>query len=95
MTHDIEQRLKEWHNRKYGPDVNIPATYKKLLEEVGELGEALMAGSSIDIDEEAADVAIVLIHLLRGSAGMSLAGAILRKLPVIEERLEMMEQGQS
>ncbi len=74
---NLELELIAWHERHYGPAVDIPATYRKLLEEVGELGEALMRGDQAAVREEAGDVAIVLFHVLRGAvSGASLMMAM-------------------
>lgn len=64
---NLELQVAQWHENTFGKRVDIPATYKKLLEEVGELGEALMRQNQDEITEEAGDVALVLMHLIRGS----------------------------
>lgn len=65
----LEADLADWHRRKFGPAVDVPATVRKLGEEVGELVEALLIGEPASIDEEAGDVALVLAHLVRASGG--------------------------
>ena len=62
---DIEEEAARWHARRFGYPVDIPATYSKLLEEVGELGEALMRQDPSAIQEEAGDVGLVLLHIVR------------------------------
>lgn len=66
---NLEQQIAMWHERRFGPHVDVPATYRKLMEEVGELGEALMRHDSDGVYEETGDVAMVLCHLLRGAVG--------------------------
>jgi NTP pyrophosphatase (non-canonical NTP hydrolase) len=79
MATRLEHELTNWHERNYG-HVDVPATYRKLLEEVGELGEALIIGNVQSIYEECGDVAILLFHVLRGSTRekhhQTLAGAM-------------------
>lgn len=84
--HDLAARLADWHRAKYGDrPVQFDRTVLKLYEEFGELALALECSPS-EFATEAADVVIVLFHLVRGR-GVSLAAAIERKLAVIEERL--------
>jgi NTP pyrophosphatase (non-canonical NTP hydrolase) len=72
MKNGIEQRLWEWHRTHYGPTVSLSRTYRKLLEEVGELGEALMEGSPGDALTEAGDVATLLLMVVVGLNGEGL-----------------------
>ena len=62
----LEEQIKAWHDECYGPVSTWP-TYRKLLEEVGELAEALASGDETWINEEAGDVAFVLTNLIRGA----------------------------
>jgi len=64
----IERRLEAWHVAKY-PTADPAATYRKLLEEIGELGEAMMHTDSAACEEEIGDVVAVLTHLLRMTVG--------------------------
>jgi len=68
-----EQQLWDWHVKEYGEGVDVPATYRKLLEEVGELGEALMNGDEREAKMEAGDCAVLLLMILRGMGENSLA----------------------
>jgi len=63
---NLEKQIESWHDRKFGK-VDIPNTYRKLLEEVGELGEALMRQDPKAIREESGDVAFVLCHIVRAA----------------------------
>lgn len=71
MTMSLEERAENWHNEKYGKDVDVYATYRKLVEEVGELGEAIMkadlehSANFGNVREELGDVGLVLTHLIR------------------------------
>lgn len=67
MATRLEHQLIAWHNRNYGEGVDVPATYRKLLEEVGELAEALLLNDRRKIWEEAGDVGVLLFHVLRGA----------------------------
>jgi len=82
---DMEERIAQWHYIEHGPDVDAGKTFRKLCEEVGELGEALMLHSKnpAHVAEEAADVAIVLSHIVR-AAGSTLFLQMERKLTVLE-----------
>lgn len=85
---ELEQRIERWHEKKYGP-VSLPATYRKLLEEVGELGEALINGDYDAVFEEAGDVGCVLSHIVRvGANNPSLHAAMDAAMDKCETRLE-------
>ena len=62
---NLETQIQLWHEKRFGSGVDLPATYRKLLEEVGELGEAMMRQDANAIAGEAGDVALVLCHILR------------------------------
>jgi NTP pyrophosphatase (non-canonical NTP hydrolase) len=94
---ELEDRLADWHARKYGGSVDMAATVDKLREEVRELSDELHAmiysGGNVgrmqvarNIAVECADVLFVMAHLCRG-AGVSLADAVAYKLGVVGERL--------
>jgi|GEM_PF-2466433 len=82
----LEKQIWLWHVECYGPGVDIPATYRKLLEEVGELGEALMLGDAEDVVLEAGDCAVLLLTLLRGHGCKSLGTALGRVFDKLELR---------
>jgi NTP pyrophosphatase (non-canonical NTP hydrolase) len=88
-VNNLEKRIAAWHAAKFGPAVNLPKTYRKLLEEVGELGEAMISGDARAIQEEAGDVALVLCHLVRGGSpdAPSLEAAMELSLMKCEKRL--------
>ena len=67
MATNEELQVDAWHDRTFG-GMNIPATYRKLLEEIGELGEALMRHDSAAVEEEIGDCQMVMRHILRGAA---------------------------
>lgn len=73
---NLEQQLWQWHVGHYGDDVDIPATYRKLVEEVGELGEALMNKTADKARMEAGDVGVLLLIVLRGMGYKSLHRAM-------------------
>lgn len=89
MSTRLEHRMWDWHVETYGEGVDIPATYRKLCEEVGELGEALMQK---EIDPmaaklEAADVGILLNMIVRGvdpEGSLSVSMAV--KMEIVEQR---------
>jgi NTP pyrophosphatase (non-canonical NTP hydrolase) len=83
----LETQLASWHARRFGrADVNLPATLAKAVEEMGELSRAMLSANKANAREEAADVAIVLVHLVRGLGG-SLCDEMQKKAWVIEKRL--------
>lgn len=92
---NLELQIESWHKRKFGRAVNLPASYKKLLEEVGELGEALMKQDYDAIREEAGDVAFVLTHIVRAACPdhPSLSHAIACVLEKNEGRIERENNG--
>lgn len=65
----LEHRIAEWHWREFGSDVNLAETYRKLLEEIGELGAALIRGDESNAFEELGDCGLLLAHITRGIAG--------------------------
>jgi NTP pyrophosphatase (non-canonical NTP hydrolase) len=81
-----ERQLALWHKCRF-PGRNLPGTYRKLLEEVGELGEALMNADDEGVEEEAADVGILLSHILRICCNRSLVKSIQVKHAILENRL--------
>ncbi len=90
----IEDRVKDWHMDRFGPDVNVRATIRKFLEEAGELCDAVetifddgMTDSTLraHVAEECADCIIVLFRLCYGM-GTTAREAVLAKLAVIEKR---------
>ncbi len=64
---NLELQAQSWHENRFGKTVKIPETYRKLLEEVGELGQALMKQDHENIVEEVGDCALVLMHIIRGA----------------------------
>lgn len=83
----LELRIVAWHEQKYGTGVNLAKTYRKLLEEVGEIGQALIVGDADNAREEIGDVAVILFHLLRVVApGDSLTDAMQAAVEKCERR---------
>ena len=84
----LEQRLADWHDRKF-ETIDGPATFRKLCEEIGELGAAIMLCDSENIREEVGDCAIVLAHIVRlyCPETPSLEAAMTMCLEKIERRL--------
>lgn len=87
MATNGELQVDCWHDTTYG-QVDIPATYRKLLEEIGELGEALMKRNPNEIHEEIGDCVFILRHILRAEcgAGQSLTHAMMMALDKNERR---------
>ena len=85
----LEQGIADWHRRRFGTTVNLPKTVRKLLEEVGELCEAVINGDARAIQEEAGDCGIVLAHIVRAGSpdAPSLWGAMELALNKCETRL--------
>ena len=59
-----EHQVEMWHDNNFGP-VDRVATCRKLVEEVGELFEAIACHDRAAIYEEAGDVLFVLSHIVR------------------------------
>lgn len=89
-VNDVAERLAAWHRKKYGRDsIDRAATYRKLLEEIGELGAGIMLADSQNVFEEIGDCALILMHLLRDICPENtLEGAIRFALTKCEQRLE-------
>jgi len=87
MMTNLELQVQAWHENVYGKTVRLPATYRKLLEEVGELGEALMRQDPDAIREEAGDVGLVLTHLLAFQEGNPVCFAQLPALVAVQRPL--------
>ena len=82
----LEAQFQRWHESRFDGGVDLAATFRKLGEEVGELGEALIAigadltgRDAVKIEEEAADCAIVLAHIVRAVNGNA-AGSLVRAM---------------
>lgn len=86
---DLEQRLAAWHKRNFPGGVPSQRSYVKAMEEMGELAAELLIiwqkGRQERAITEAADVAIVLAHLVRGLGG-NLFDAMERKLSECERK---------
>lgn len=85
MKQEIEKQALAWFDQRFR-GVELRKIRQKLLEEMGELQAAVLMGDAEDVIEEAADVVIVLIHLLRESYNQSLAEAVTEKMRSIEDR---------
>ena len=84
----LEQQIVDWHKRSFG-EVPASRVYQKLLEEVGDLGEAIIAGNEDSVREEAGDVGFVLTVLISKLCpdSPSLASAVAEALEKNETRL--------
>jgi NTP pyrophosphatase (non-canonical NTP hydrolase) len=87
---NIEEQLKHWHKRRFGPGyLDVAATMRKFGEEVGEFIEAVINGEPGPIATEAADVLFVMSHIVREFCGAgALNEAAVAKLDVIFNRLQ-------
>lgn len=70
----IQQQIKQWREKKF-PDADVWDIYRKLLEEVGELAEALSRGYLENERLELGDVGVVLMGIADG-IGIDLIEAI-------------------
>lgn len=85
---ELEARLSDWHQRKYGTVVvNLEKTINKLAEECGEAIKALNKKQFGEAGAELADTVFVLFHLAR-YLGVDLEVECEKKLRIIEKRLE-------
>jgi NTP pyrophosphatase (non-canonical NTP hydrolase) len=87
---DLEAATAKWHGRKFAHgQVVLADTLEKLGEEYGELQGAMWRSDCFGTVEEAADMVIVLTHIVRYYGGIgSLETAIKKKLAEINRRLE-------
>jgi len=93
---NIDDRIASWNARRIGPQT-IGGKFRKLGEEVGELGEALiLLDFSLDSSEndalmEIADCALVLSHLARLVSSHpqvdTLEGLMTTKMNLLEQRV--------
>lgn len=87
--HDLEAELAEWHVKRYGDrPVDIDKTIRKMVEEFGELARAIGKDDKPNAIEEAGDLVMVCVHIVRALGG-KLGGQILDKLGTITQRLSM------
>lgn len=83
MATRTEHALTDWHHEVWGADcTEMRGTiYRKLCEEVGELGQALIEHDCPDyrihVLEEAGDVAVALLNLLRVATGQHGLGVVM------------------
>lgn len=82
----IEESVHALHVRAYGDETKVPETYRKLLEEVGELGAALMNHDRNNLIEETGDVLVILLVIIQAVIGPPLSkemrhGAQIDKMP--------------
>lgn len=83
----LEENILNYQTKKFGK-INVPASYRKLLEEVGELGEALINKDKQAIMEEIGDVGMLLVTIaLAKTDYKSLSVAIATSLEKAESRL--------
>lgn len=62
---ELEDAIAAWHTRRFGKSVDLAKTYRKLLEEAGELGAALIKNDAENAREEIGDMILILCHILR------------------------------
>ena len=94
MATNLEEQLALWHQNRFGPDTAqmAPRIFRKLCEEVGELGEALMFDIDAPVEDamreikmEAGDVAVCLLSLLRCATGER---SLQRVMAIAHDKLE-------
>lgn len=81
----IQRRCGNWHHATFGRPARPSTSGVKLAEEVAELNQAITANFLPDIEEEAADIMIVLLCLC-AAFQLDLARAVEQKLAHNEER---------
>ena len=95
-TSDLAFLVRHWGRTKQitGPDGQgtLSGQFKKLLEEVGELGEALMEDDTTEIIDAIGDCAVVLI-LLADMKGLRFEECLRDAYDVIKTRKGRMEGG--
>ena len=84
---NFEERVAEWHDKKF-PNPDPSRTFFKAGEEMGELAAALLEENPHHIAEEAADVALVLMSLVRMTSGKSLLDEMVKKHEIVRLRPE-------
>jgi NTP pyrophosphatase (non-canonical NTP hydrolase) len=88
---DINLRLASWYKNKIGVYQNPQRDMVKLTEEVGELAKGVLKGDKPNIQEEIADVGIILLHLCR-YYGWDFLEAVSDKVDILEERLRVFNE---
>jgi len=84
---EIEERLRKWHDHKFGPGrFDTVRTALKGAEEMGELAKAVLKCDWENVEEELADVFFILLHIAR-QRKVSLLDCARKKLTVIEKRV--------
>jgi len=59
----LEREIADWQLTRW-PNVQIADKYRKLVEEVGELGAALIDGNDLEAGIEAGDIGVILAGLV-------------------------------
>jgi len=84
----LEENILSYQKKRFGK-INVPASYRKLLEEVGELGEALIKNDKRNIEEEIGDVGMLLATIaLAKHEYQSLSVAIATSLEKAKRRFK-------
>ena len=82
----LENEVRDWSVKNWPAGGDPHKNMTKLVEELGELGRAMIRGESIDIiNAEGADVLITLEHLLICLGG-SLYEGVDYKWPIVRDR---------
>lgn len=78
---ETQKTICEWASSVFGYSVDLPRWYARLMEEIGELGEAILDEDPEQIAKEAADSVIMLIRII-GATGYDLPALINKKMAV-------------
>lgn len=96
MSSALPYMVRQWARDKgitgEGAKGSIPAQYHKLLEEVGELGQALMQEDGVETIDAIGDCTVVLI-ILADMLGLKQEDCLRSAYDVIKDRKGTMEDG--
>ena len=78
---ETQQSICNWANATFGTGIDLPVWYTRLMEEIGELGEAILDEDAEHIAKEAADAVIMLTRIV-GATGRDLQTLIDAKMAI-------------
>jgi len=87
VMNDLERRICAYGDRNW-PDADVAHKLRKLGEEFGELAEAIVRGDRLEIQLEAADMAILLTHIVKKVSKKNYCDSLMAWMATKLDRLE-------